>query len=321
MIAVSRRIALLALLVAAAGHVAGLMRLDLIQPVEMAGGQVGAPEASLGNAFADLAEGTLTGAETTDVIEPAPVEDGVEQVTPPEYTAAAPPAETDTPVATPTDSAALTVPDMEPVPQPTLRATLPPDRLTALAPDNPTVSTPPPDSLSAAEPDQLDLTQSLRPKVRSRAFEERNAPDDPPPAPHETTRTARQSPQAPAPRGNEAQSNTQAGEVDGTDAPAAQRATARASAAQAGNAAVSNYPGQVVRQLQRARRPRMSDRGSATVSFRIASNGGLSAISVARSSGSRELDSAAIQFVRRAAPFPAPPPGAQRFFSVPVTWQ
>lgn len=329
MIAGSRFVAVLAVLMAATLHVGGLMRLDLIKPVEMEGGRAGATEASLGNAFADLAQGTLTGIETTDVTEPVPVQQAVEIVEPTEQRIdPTPPAETR---AAQTDTrieqqdvddttlrvdpaevtASASAVDAPVVPQPTLRVTpTVPETLSALEP------TVPPDTLTAVDPDQLNLTQSLRPKVRTRAFEERNKPDDPPPAPRQTA--SRAPDPLPAPRGNQARTNTRAGAADGTAARPAPRSTGSAGAAQAGNAAASNYPGEIMRKLQRARRPRVGDRGVATVSFRIASNGGLSAVSVARSSGSRDLDNAALQVIRGAAPFPAPPAGAQRSFSIQI---
>ena len=44
----------------------------------------------------------------------------------------------------------------------------------------------------------------------------------------------------------------------------------------------------------------------------------LAGLSVARSSGSAALDRAALRVVQRAAPFPAPPAGAQRSFSIKI---
>ncbi|MEM8654320.1 MAG: TonB family protein [Pseudomonadota bacterium] len=386
MIAASRWIATVALGIAAALHLAGVMRLDLNQDVLIDGGQAGATEASLGDAFADLIEGTLEAVETEDVTEPVDAQETVEDVRPEDTTETVPPDETvseaDTTEETPSTQAEtqvrqtpvettparpepqpvvttettddlteqpdpqatiVAVPDAEPVPTPTLRATAPtvttpetvdavtatvtaapqPETLAAVtpvAPTNPTPTEPQaqPDTLTADEPDQLDLTQSLRPKVRSRAFEERNKPDTPPPAPRRVTR-AEPAPAAPLQRGNQAQTNQRAGQANGSaDAPAAQRATGNQQSASVGNAAVSNYPGQVMKRIQRVRRPKVRTRGAATVAFRIASNGGLSAVSVARSSGSAELDRAAMQVIRQAAPFPTPPQGARRSFSIQI---
>lgn len=95
------------------------------------------------------------------------------------------------------------------------------------------------------------------------------------------------------------------------------RPTASQSAAE-GNAAASTYPGQVMRHLARVPRPRADTRGAALVQFSISEGGRLASVRVARSSGSTRLDRAALTVVERAAPFPAPPSGAQRSFSVQI---
>lgn len=86
----------------------------------------------------------------------------------------------------------------------------------------------------------------------------------------------------------------------------------------AGDAKASNYPGLVYRKIQRTRQKRVGGRGSVRVRFSISSNGRLAGISVARSSGSSKVDKAALAHIRRAAPFPAPPKGARRSFTIPV---
>lgn len=58
-------------------------------------------------------------------------------------------------------------------------------------------------------------------------------------------------------------------------------------------------------------------RGTVVVSFGVTRSGGLSYASVARSSGDPGLDSSVLSAVRSAAPFPAPPPGAQLRFAMP----
>ena len=88
--------------------------------------------------------------------------------------------------------------------------------------------------------------------------------------------------------------------------------------AEAGNAALSNYPGQVMRKLSRAPRPRVGVRGAATVAFTVAANGRIETIGLAASSGSAKLDEAALRLVRRAGPFPKPPAGAMRRFTVQI---
>lgn len=84
-----------------------------------------------------------------------------------------------------------------------------------------------------------------------------------------------------------------------------------------GNASVSNYPGKVVAKLRRALRgisssARAKARNDVQVSFTVDANGGVGGIRIARSSGSPELDAAALAVIRLAAPFPPIPTDAGR---------
>ena len=56
-------------------------------------------------------------------------------------------------------------------------------------------------------------------------------------------------------------------------------------------------------------------KGQAVIAFTIDDHGGLATIGVAVSSGYPAVDQAALELIRRAAPFPPPPPGAQRSFA------
>jgi protein TonB len=124
------------------------------------------------------------------------------------------------------------------------------------------------------------------------------------------------------------ESDAQRGQADG-------RANGRTAAnskggknSAAGNAAVSNYPGKVASKLRRALRypaeaKRQRLRGQAQVSFVVSASGGVGSIRLVSSSGSPILDRAAIETVRRAAPFPAIPAGAARSswpFTVPLAF-
>ncbi|QPC85844.1 TonB family protein [Mesorhizobium sp. NBSH29] len=85
----------------------------------------------------------------------------------------------------------------------------------------------------------------------------------------------------------------------------------------AGNAAATNYPGKVAAKLRRAvrsvsRQLRATASNDVHVSFVVSSAGGVGSIRIARSSGSPELDAAALAIVRRAAPFPSIPAEARR---------
>ncbi|MBK9082529.1 MAG: energy transducer TonB [Rhizobiales bacterium] len=62
------------------------------------------------------------------------------------------------------------------------------------------------------------------------------------------------------------------------------------------------------------------ERGRPVVAFNLSPSGGLAGVSLARSSGHAELDAEILAMVRRAAPFPKPPPGAARAFSLAVSF-
>lgn len=119
-------------------------------------------------------------------------------------------------------------------------------------------------------------------------------------------------------RGNSNRNNTQ-GSATGTPQDKAKvQSNGRAKASASGNAAINNYRGKVMRKLSRVRRPKTKAKGTAIISFRVSASGGISALSVAHSSGSGALDNAAMGVVRKAAPFPAPPKGAKREFSIDI---
>ncbi len=135
----------------------------------------------------------------------------------------------------------------------------------------------------------------------------------------------RQQTQRKAGSGGQNQADARKGTSEGsTQGRAAQQSSgARQNSAQ-GNAAVSNYPGQVARKLNRAVRPqRGRERGEVIVSFTVSKSGGVSSIRVARGSGSQALDRAALDTVNRAAPFPPIPDAAGRSswsFNLPIAF-
>ena len=93
-----------------------------------------------------------------------------------------------------------------------------------------------------------------------------------------------------------------------------------------GTAAVSSYQALVLAHLQRHRVYPAAARergitGVAAVRFALAANGSVISAGLARSSGESILDSAAVDMVRRASPFPPFPPGLSRArldFAAPV---
>ena len=94
--------------------------------------------------------------------------------------------------------------------------------------------------------------------------------------------------------------------------------TAERSTVKPGNADSSNYAGLVMRHLSQVRRPRASSPGTAHVAFTIGDEGEIKNIRIAKSSRSARFDRDALKVVRRAAPFPPPPHGVNRSFSIEI---
>ncbi|MEP3918828.1 TonB family protein [Ascidiaceihabitans sp.] len=154
---------------------------------------------------------------------------------------------------------------------------------------------------------------SRRPAVRPKSLDVAQA--------HAPQKKPTQSVQdTPKPQRGNADRNARAGVTQGqAKAKAAVAAPRQATAnTKAANAAVSNYPGLVMRRLARQKRPRAATKGTAIVSFSIVDSGAVNRATIAQSSGSPQLDRDAVALVRRAAPFPAPPKGAKRAFKVRI---
>jgi protein TonB len=92
-------------------------------------------------------------------------------------------------------------------------------------------------------------------------------------------------------------------------------------AIQAERQAAATYGNVVMRKISRTRRERIRARGTAIVQFQVASSGQLGSIGIVQSSGNADLDSAAMNHIRRTAPFPAPPTGAVTSFTIPIEWR
>ncbi|CAM5370387.1 hypothetical protein ATER59S_01564 [Aquamicrobium terrae] len=126
--------------------------------------------------------------------------------------------------------------------------------------------------------------------------------------------------------GGQAESDARRGVSDGRDDGDTTLASRGARSSAAGNAAVSNYPGKVAAKLRRVARnispsARAKARNNAQVAFVVNGGGGIGALRLVKSSGSPELDKAALAIVERAAPFPPIPPEAGRpnwAFTLPI---
>jgi protein TonB len=111
----------------------------------------------------------------------------------------------------------------------------------------------------------------------------------------------------------ESEQDSKRGSVEGTET-AQSDTTSQVNARRtgSGNAAIANYRGKVEARLKRYM-ARLSSKHkqqglTLVVSLVIGSGGELRSLSLARSSGDPELDQAAMEQIRRAAPFPALPP-------------
>ncbi|MDE4133133.1 TonB family protein [Phaeobacter sp. QD34_3] len=245
-------------------------------------------------------------AALTPGIEIAPPRAQPTETPPPSETAVAPPA------TSVTETAA--VPPPEPV---TPDAAAPVAETTTPLPVQTAMTPPPQQAVQEPVPQAPEVTVSLKPVTRpSRPPEPIKAQPKPDPVQPVERVTKRQEPPA-KPRGNSDVNATRGVAQATAKQPSGQSRSGGGTAKVQGNAAASNYPGLVLRRIERAKR-RATVRGVATVSFRIAPNGGLAAVGLARSSGSGKLDQIAVAQVRRAAPFPPPPPGARTSFTVRI---
>lgn len=163
---------------------------------------------------------------------------------------------------------------------------------------------------------------SARPE-NTKPAEQRVQPQAKPKPKQEATR---QRERRPSPgNGGQNQADARRGTAEGsTQGRATNQDAGNQRSREAGNAAVSNYPGQVAKKLSRAARStRARDRGEVLVSFTVSSSGSVSGLRIARGSGSAQLDQAALATVNRAAPFPPIPQAAGRSswtFNLPIAF-
>ena len=328
MTAASRPVLIAALTFALAAHAGGIREAFGEDVMQMEGGQI-APPPSLGIAFADMVAGTNVPEPTEDITEPAePVEDvtdpeepetTVEETTPEEVEehptkVQEQPAEVEE-VAEDIPVEDLIEMEIEPLPVETVVPILP-MKPTEVQPTE--VAQPAPaETLEAVEENTSAVASSLRPKPRTPEFEKKHEP--PPPEPPKQVTQPRQQPRQQTTQSSQgAQQNSTAGVDTGVAQQRSNASQGTGNSTQQGNAAVSNYPGKVMRRLSRGSRPRGGFKGTARGAFRVSGSGGLAGVSLASSSGNAKLDQAALSMVRRAAPFPPPPPGAQTSFNINI---
>lgn len=179
----------------------------------------------------------------------------------------------------------------------------------------------PEDRIDVLDPDSTVPKLSKRPVRREPSLETLEPVRKAAPKPAPARKVAAKPEPQKTNRGKNTQ-NAKAGTTRGTaDKASSRQGSGTAKSKKAGNAAVSNYSGLVNRHLARIRKPSLNRRGVVRVSFSIALSGGLAGVSVARSSGSSKLDQAAASMIRRAAPFPKPPAGARRSFTISIEFR
>ena len=341
MIRYARSLALGAVVASGAVHFGAMAVVMRDPPIQIEGGEV-ASAARLGNSFQDVVNGTPEPVEPKETLAEK-VEEKTEAVDPDVLKPTEPDQEPAKPVL---DKVELTpqkpvealqaqptvLKPTEPAakPQETVTATAQP--VQALPLEAPAVETLTPDvPLAAAEVVESDMAKiqpvddpapmvSQRPTARPKTVEAKAAAAKPKAQPKPKPKAQAQAKPKPKPKPKGTAQPAQAkGKVDGQKAAKNSEATTKkGNASKAGNAAASNYPGKVMRKISRQRRPKGRARGAVRIAFKIGSNGGLSSIGVARSSGNADLDQAALNLVRRTAPFPAPPAGAQRSFAIEI---
>jgi protein TonB len=84
--------------------------------------------------------------------------------------------------------------------------------------------------------------------------------------------------------------------------------------------ASTNYPGTVRAHLSRYQQSLGSNQGTAVVSFTLGGSGAVGGVRLARASGVAAIDQEVQAMVRRASPFPPPPAGAMRSFTIPINF-
>ncbi len=106
---------------------------------------------------------------------------------------------------------------------------------------------------------------------------------------------------------------------------AAQPSEAKVAAGGTGRTAVAslaNYDGLVSAHLRRYQSAARSGgaTGSGAVTFSLSGSGSVTSARIARSTGAAVLDQEILAMVRRASPFPAPPDGQPKSFTVPLNF-
>ena len=299
-----RLAALAALLASSLLHVAAMaVSPDLAGEVLVEGG-ADTPEAALGNDFADLikAGNTLDPVEATEVAVASP-----------------------SPVTPPTAKPLAVEPATSAVKSTTTQAAnrlKPVDDKGFISPSTPENLQKPVSEAAVTRP-APEKTGPVKPADRLKPVE--TAVPDNVPTPIAKPPQPRKPPQKTAGnRKSKSEVDSKAGKQDGkATAKAASSGTVKSKKASAssGNAAAANYPGKVFAKIARTRQRNAGGRGVVHVSVHVSASGQAVSSAVSRSSGNARVDKAALAHIKRAAPFPKPPPGARTRFVIPIEFR
>lgn len=317
-----RFFAVSAVILSVGAHLAGFGITGGAPEIQMQGG---APQqvAMLGNSLADMIE-TVTEPVEVEVTPPPPPTNSVQPPVAPQAAVVAPVPQA--PLARPDQVATVPVAPSQPPVEvqtapaariaPAVTKPVEPITPTTVAQPKPPEAPKPPvtETIQAQEPVEVLQADANTPRPKSR----------PKPKPPKPKKQAKKPVKKAGPKPKTARiaqtSNTataKKGQADGqASAKASQSSKTQGKARAAGNAARSNYPGKVMRKIQRTRKERGGGRGTAKVGFRVTTSGSVTSLRIIKSSGSPRIDQNALRHIQRAAPFPPPPSGAQTSFSV-----
>jgi protein TonB len=181
-----------------------------------------------------------------------------------------------------------------------------PDTAPDLPPARPALSLPEPEV-----PARADLSAPPPPKEEP---PEKIAKAEPQPKP----KPKPEKPAKPKPEQTAAKPKKETAEASSKPAAAAAGAAAPKAAEKATGApkvSAASYAKSVMKKVRGTKKKKAAGRGSVTVGFTVAKDGGLASVKVLNSSGNADLDRIALDHIRRAAPFPPPPEGVGRNFS------
>ena len=178
---------------------------------------------------------------------------------------------------------ALALPPMIEEPEPPQVAAPAPPEVTETTPEPPPEPEPVPKAVPA--PQMAELAPEAAPEVEAA----------PPPRPK------------PKPRPKAERPKPKAKPADA--APLAASAPAQKTA-KGGAQSPDQWAKAVLKQIRKVKKAKPPAKGLVRVGFTIGADGGLAGIEVLKSSGDAGLDALALDHIRRAAPFPAPPEGA-----------